>query len=349
MNILQEDTLSILQPDLVEKAKVMSKAYEYLYCIENVLRDFLDQHPQRNNFKIPSGVVKAISERKNDESKNKWLSLRGNSDFYYIDFKDLGSIIGNNWELVKDHFPSQYWITAKIEDLARCRNLIAHNSFIDSHELNLIKANFNAIVRQLHRSPVADHKEVTEQENKMFVKGLKHSVLFTVKEVEDGIEYPLHYPAEMEVAPYMLRVFFNQVGLDFRVCYENAQVDVTPEFKLGQADDWGGFKDHVRFQFGLYDIDEDGLDELFICIQDNDEGAENGVQVVVYKYYPPALKSHAWRRENWEQIESMEVQMVLGEPIAYVEKNSIMIPRNLRGFYYERTYVKGQFITTGNF
>jgi len=29
MNILQEDTLSLLQSDLIEKAKIMSKAYEY--------------------------------------------------------------------------------------------------------------------------------------------------------------------------------------------------------------------------------------------------------------------------------------------------------------------------------
>ena len=349
MNILQEDTLSILQPDLVDKARIMSKAYEYLYCLENILRDFLDQHPQKTEFKIPNAVNKAITERKSEEAKNKWLPLRGNNAFYYIDFKDLGSIIGNNWDLFKDQFPSQYWIIAKIEDLTRCRNLTAHNSYIDLHELNLIKANFNAIVRQLHRTPVTDHKETTEHENKMFVKGLKHSAVYGINEVSDGIEYQLNYPAEMEVAPYMLRVFFNQVGLDFRVCYENAQVDVTPEFKVGQIDDWGNFKENVKFQFGFHDIDDDGIDELFICIQDNDEGAENGIQVVIFKYYPPALKTHAYRRENWEQIESMEAQMILGEPIAYVEKNSVMIPRNLRGFYYERTFVKGQFMTTGIF
>jgi hypothetical protein len=348
MNILQEDTLSILQPDLVDKARIMSKAYEYLYCLENILRDFLDKHPNKDSFKIPLGVTKSITDRRNDELKNKWLPLRGNNDFYYIDFKDLGSIIGNNWELFKDHFPSQYWIIAKIEDLTRCRNLIAHNSYIDLHELNLIKANFNTIVRQLHRTPIADYKEATEQENKMFVKGLKHSALFTLKQAEEGLEYPINYPAEMEVAPSKLIAFFNQVGLDFRVCYENVQVALNPDFKIGFENEYN-FKDHVMFQFGLHDIDDDGIDELFICLGDNDTGAENGVQVCVFKYYPPALKAHAYRSENWEQIESFEVQMILGDPTAYVEKNSITVPRNLRGFYYERTFVKGQFITTGNF
>ncbi len=41
--------------------------------------------------------------------------------------------------------------------------------------------------------------------------------------------------------------------------------------------------------------------------------------------------------------------MILGNPIAHVEKNSITVHRNFRGFYYERTFVKGQFTITGTF
>lgn len=338
----------MLPMDLVDKARIMSKAYEYLYCIENVLRNFLDTHPEKNKFIIPTGVQKAISDRKNDESKNRWLALRGSNDLYYMDFKDLGGIINNNWDLFKSYFPSQYWIIAKIEDLTRCRNLIAHNSYIDVHELNLIKANFNSIIRQLQLSPDISPSDTSNTESEMFVKGLKYSKLYNKQQADEGIEYQINYPPDLEVAPALLRVFYNQVGLSFQVCYDNARVDVTPEFKIGYQDDYN-FKDNIRFQFGLYDIDEDGIDELFICLSDNDDSAENGVQVSVIKYFPPAFKMHAYRPENWSLIGNFEVQMVLGEPIAYIEKNSITVHRNLRGFYYEWTYVRGNFVYTGNF
>src|ERR1700752_1447565 len=189
MNILKEKHLSSLPSDLVDKALIMSKSYEYLYCIENILRNFLDNHIERKNFVIPASVQRSISERKIDESKNKWLSLRGNNDLFYIDFKDIGGIITQNWELLKDRFPSQLWILGKIDELTRCRNLIAHNSFLDSHELDIIKANFNSIIRQTHITSEARLASANLPDDKsFFVRGLKHSQVFTQKEIEEEAE-----------------------------------------------------------------------------------------------------------------------------------------------------------------
>ena len=98
---------------------------------------------------LPGNVKKSILSRKEQEKKNRWISVRGDSILFYLDFKDLGALILNNWDLFKDDFPGQSWVSTKIEELGNCRNLVAHNSFIGSHERDVIRVNFNSIINQL--------------------------------------------------------------------------------------------------------------------------------------------------------------------------------------------------------
>ena len=78
------------------------------------------------------------------------MSIRGGSDLFYLDFADIDDIIINNWELFKSYFPGQAWISSKITDLGNCRNLVAHNSNLGAHEKDVIRVNFNSIIRQLN-------------------------------------------------------------------------------------------------------------------------------------------------------------------------------------------------------
>ncbi|CAH1213252.1 hypothetical protein PAECIP111893_03655 [Paenibacillus plantiphilus] len=80
-----------------------------------------------------------LDQRISDANSKKWLSVRGDSKLFYLDFKDLATIINNNWDIFKDYFPSQDFIIPKIKEMADCRNLIAHNSLIDETERNVIK------------------------------------------------------------------------------------------------------------------------------------------------------------------------------------------------------------------
>jgi hypothetical protein len=355
MNILTEETLSILPEDLVVKARFMSKAYEYLYCIENILRIFIDEHQEKNKMQIPASVQKAINERKTEEAKHKWIALRGSSDLYYMDFKDLKSLIVNNYDLFKNDFPSEYWISAKIEDLARCRNLIAHNSFLDKHELDLIKANFNSIVRQLQLATgkTSDKKDA-KPDPREFVRGLNKSKVFTKSEVEAGIEYALEFPPDLSVAPFKLKSFFHQVAICIQFCFDRASVELFPPFNMGKHSQEEGpvfLEDSVIFQIGQYDIDDDGIDEIFICLLDTNEKnfSFDSVQVLVYKYFPPAFGTHAFRRENWELIGNFSTGMIMKRPEVIITERSITIPRFHRGFYYEWTFVRGIFRETGSY
>ena len=146
-----------LPDDVIATGREMADAYLYLYAVENYLRLFIDKvcvdesgsgYPA--NLMVPVAVAKATELRKQEEAKNAWLGVRGDSDLFYLDFKDLGDVIVNNWDTFKSHFPNQAWISSKIKELGDCRNLVAHNSVLGEHQQNVIKTNFTSILMQLN-------------------------------------------------------------------------------------------------------------------------------------------------------------------------------------------------------
>lgn len=346
MNIIQEDHLFALPEDLIEKAKNMSKAYEYIYCIENLMRLYLGKF---SNLNFPNGAIKSAEVRKQDELKHRWLSLRGGSDLFYMDFKDLSGLITGNWEFFKDDFPSQSWIISKLEDLSRYRNLIAHNSYLDQTDLDGIRFHFNSISRQL--SVKSRGIENTINEDDLFVKGLNNSKKYSLQDIYSGIQHKLFFPREIDIVPIELITFFEQISLRFRLVYDWTNIDLWPDL-LGEdesdIDTKYELSQYMYFQIGQFDIDGDGIEELFICFQDNNPNeSENQIKINVFKYYPPAYKKHAYRPENWEKIGTFEYGFVIGEPIAYVKDNSVYIPRNYREYFAEWVWVQFEFIEKG--
>ena len=154
--ISQEIINQILPDDIKQKGRDMAEVYLYLYCVENSLRLFIEKVAKDewgedyfSRLNLNRDILSSISQRKQRESKNKWLRLRGDSEIFYLDFKDLGTIVQNNWNLFSSYFPNQGWILTKINELGECRNLVAHNSFIQSHEKDVIRVNYNSILKQL--------------------------------------------------------------------------------------------------------------------------------------------------------------------------------------------------------
>jgi hypothetical protein len=145
-----------LPHDIMQKGEETAEVYLYLYAVENSLRIFIEKvgtveyGPDFfDSFDVPIDVTRGIESRKKQESKNQWLSIRGDSPLFYLDFKELGTLILNNWELFKNYFPQQSWIATKIDELGNCRNLVAHNSYLGKLERDVIRVNFNSIIKQI--------------------------------------------------------------------------------------------------------------------------------------------------------------------------------------------------------
>ncbi len=99
---------------------------------------------------ITKNIKDTIAGRKRTEEKNRWVSIRGNSDLFYLDFIELSAIIQNNWEIFKCYFPDQAWISSKLSELYTIRNLVAHNSYVSKHEQSILQVNFRSIIMQLN-------------------------------------------------------------------------------------------------------------------------------------------------------------------------------------------------------
>lgn len=145
-----------LPEDIMDKGNQMAEGYLYLYVVENYIRLFIDGVAKEKygsdyfiKLIIPNSTRRLIDSRKMQEAKNQWISVRGDTDLFYLDFKELATIIQSNWEIFKAYFPDQAWISSKIDELGNCRNLIAHNSIIGEHERDVIRVNFNSIIKQL--------------------------------------------------------------------------------------------------------------------------------------------------------------------------------------------------------
>ena len=148
----------LLPEDIRTKGYQMAEAYTYLYSVENSLRLFIEKVAKEtygenyfSQLAIPRNLQRTILERQKNDDSNKWLSVRG-TELFYLDFKDLGAVINNNWDIFKDYFPSQDFILPKLNDMAECRNKIAHNSYVDDIERNLMKTYYNVILRQISDS-----------------------------------------------------------------------------------------------------------------------------------------------------------------------------------------------------
>ena len=75
--------------------------------------------------------------------------VRGGSDVFYLDLDELGKIIRNNWNIFEPYFESQEWIVTNINEIADCRNPVAHHSYLEEHEREIIRINFIKIMKQI--------------------------------------------------------------------------------------------------------------------------------------------------------------------------------------------------------
>jgi hypothetical protein len=154
-----ETEIFYIPDDVLAKGKEMMKVYLYLYAVENYIRLFVEQvclgiygQDYFTKLTLTKSIKDTITGRKRSEEKNGWVSIRGDTDLFYLDFIELNALIQSNWEIFKDYFPDQSWINAKLNELYCIRNLVAHNSYVGEHERNILQVYFRSIVKQLNAS-----------------------------------------------------------------------------------------------------------------------------------------------------------------------------------------------------
>lgn len=118
----------------------MAELYPKLYVLENSLRHVIGRVLSAKHgsgwwaTRAPAEVRNRVKDRRDKESQAPWHGKRGGHDINYSDFSDLRKIISANWADFAGIFPSQPWITQKLEELEPARNTLAHHNPVPTNE-----------------------------------------------------------------------------------------------------------------------------------------------------------------------------------------------------------------------
>ena len=128
-----------LKPSDIEDAKKMAELYIILHCLENSVRNFIDDILTKKigtnwwDKAKNAELEKKVKERSEKEAKNKWLSPRGKtSPLFYIDWGDLVKIIRKFEADFKPIIDEMKFVELRLDELEKVRNIIAHNGVIPS-------------------------------------------------------------------------------------------------------------------------------------------------------------------------------------------------------------------------
>lgn len=148
--------------------------------------------------------------------------------------------------------------------------------------------------------------------------------------------------------PTSVEVFFEQT--DFRVVarFSNGEkADIRPLIEIGYDDGDIKFpKQTNRYALLQFDIDNDGIDEILLCVVDVEE-FQKSMQVCILKYHPPHFSSDAARKKNWDVFRDVIAHGVHQDKIS-IDSGSIIIKRNFRDFVYKWNFVDGSLLYTGS-
>jgi HEPN superfamily Swt1-like protein len=141
--------------DLVSRAQRMAVVYVSIAAFENSVREFVSKVLLE---KIGADWwTKGVSEkirtkaetRREEESKIRWHTPRGDEPINYTEFGDLASIAGQNWPLFDDYLQSQDWMRQIISTVERSRNVIMHSGELGLQDVERIATAIRDWIRQV--------------------------------------------------------------------------------------------------------------------------------------------------------------------------------------------------------
>lgn len=135
-----------LDEELVLAAKKMSIVYTAICAFENTVRKFVAKKLLETkgenwwNDCVSDKIRQKAESRREEESKVRWHTPRGDSIINYTEFGDLLSIIRtqNNWEYFEPHIQSIEWADQIIKTLERSRNVIMHSGELVNQDIERI-------------------------------------------------------------------------------------------------------------------------------------------------------------------------------------------------------------------
>jgi hypothetical protein len=148
-------SLELIDDEFINPAKLMATVYAAIASFENSVRQFvvkvLLEHKGENWWIecVSEKIRKVADSRKNEESKIRWHTPRGDSMINYIEFGDLASIMQQNYELFDVHIVSIDWARQIFKTLELSRNVIMHSGELGKRDVERIGTNIRDWIHQV--------------------------------------------------------------------------------------------------------------------------------------------------------------------------------------------------------
>jgi predicted DNA-binding ArsR family transcriptional regulator len=141
---------NLKEPTEIEKElKIMSNAYSVLYLLENQLRLFIERklrekHGDQWTKCIPDEILNN-AEKRRPKTKDSNLSV-----LCYMQFGNLGLVIGKNWEEFKENFKNPGGIVNRLDELEEIRHQIAHCRLLSNDDLTKLDLFYKEIIAAIN-------------------------------------------------------------------------------------------------------------------------------------------------------------------------------------------------------
>lgn len=152
----EQDLFAPVQEGIRAGAIEMQRYYRLLYVLENIVRDLIvsrfvetDGSEAWFDARASNEMKKKLDQRQKMEEKNAWHMGRSREPIYYMDFGDLAKLIVNHWSVFEDLLPDQAWVTSRLEEAERTRNVIAHTNLLAAEEGARLEMYLRDWIRQI--------------------------------------------------------------------------------------------------------------------------------------------------------------------------------------------------------
>lgn len=138
----------VLPRRTINEAKLMAeRVYPIMYIFENSVREVIGLVMARANgdgwwqISAPREVRQKVEGRIQKEERTPWHGKRGAHPIYYTDIDDLTRIVRDrrNWPHFAPLFPSQTWLTQRVEEITPSRNVIAHSNPLGQDDIKRLE------------------------------------------------------------------------------------------------------------------------------------------------------------------------------------------------------------------
>ena len=147
-------SIDLLDQECVSRARRMAAVYTAIATFENSVREFVTKI-LADNFKeawwetaVSEKIRLKAESRREEESKIRWHTPRGDAPLNYTEFGDLASIIAQNWSHFEPYLDSQDWVRQIISTLERSRNVIMHSGELANADVERIGTAIRDWVKQ---------------------------------------------------------------------------------------------------------------------------------------------------------------------------------------------------------